>query len=85
MPFAVFSDQIYKIWRVTLLSIQAEPLKIVSRRTMEKLLIYRNIAIPAYGIKEIEFSAQEVKDFRQSNLRERWQNQPHKDGEPNDH
>lgn len=38
---------------------------------MDKLLLYRNMGNPAYGIKEVEFSYREVKEFRMSNLRER--------------
>jgi hypothetical protein len=59
------------LWRVTLLSIQASPLKIVQRRTMDKLLSYRTMVNPAYGIKEVEFSNLEVKEFRMNNLKER--------------
>lgn len=50
---------------------------------MDKLLLYRNMANPAYGIKEVEFSAREGKDFRNYNLRERKHVQPPKDGELN--
>ena len=58
-------------WRVTLLSIQSRPLRIVKAEVMKRLLYLRAIANPAYGIAGVEFSRSEIKKLRASNLRVR--------------
>ncbi len=58
-------------WRVTLLSIQPKSLKIVTRRTMDKMLSILRQVNPACGIREVEFSLEEIKRFRVANIQAR--------------
>lgn len=69
----------YRVWRVTLLSIQGRALRILPKGVMKRMKEIRSQTTPVYGIREVEYSFSEVKSFREYFLSFRCTNKIKKD------